>query len=303
MDELRLRANGVDFFALAEGPPAGPLVLLLHGFPELSRSWRHQLPALGAAGFRAVAPDLRGYGRSGGREGPFDLRTLSEDVAGLVGALGRSRAAVVGHDWGGAVTWGVAGHRPEVVERLAVLDCPHPVALARELRHNPRQLARSLYILFFQLPWLPEWLLSRDGGAAVGRALRGGSHVKAAFSWDETLPYRQAFSDPAAVRAALGYYRAAFRGLASGAPGPPGRPITAPTLVLWGREDRFLGVETIAPDRLAPFFAPGNTPLVSVLDGAGHFLQNEAPAQVNEALLRFLGSPGSGSGSGPAQAP
>lgn len=289
MEELRLSANGVDFFALADGPAHGPLVLLLHGFPELSRSWRHQLPALAAAGFRAVAPDLRGYGRSGGRDGPFDLRTLADDVAGLVGALGRPRAAVVGHDWGGAVAWATAGYRPEVVERLAVLDCPHPAALARELRRNPRQLLRSWYMLLFQLPWLPEWLLSRRGGAAVGRALRGGSHVKAAFSWEETAPYRAAFADRAAARAALGYYRAAFRGPPRGAPGARARPITAPTLVLWGREDRFLGLETIAPDRLAPHFAPGNAPQVEVVEGAGHFLQNEAPGEVNAALLGFLG--------------
>jgi pimeloyl-ACP methyl ester carboxylesterase len=290
MEELRLQANGVDFFALAAGPPAGPLVLLLHGFPELSLSWRHQLPALGAAGYRAVAPDLRGYGRSGGRSGPFDLRTLADDVAGLVGALGRSQAAVVGHDWGGAVAWGAASRRPEVVERLAVLDCPHPAAFALELRRNPRQLRRSLYMLFFQLPWLPEWLLSRDGGAAIGRALRGGSHVKGAFSWEATWPYRQAFSDPAAVKAALGYYRAAFRGWTGGGTAARGRPITAPTLVLWGREDRFVGVENCAGERLAPFFAPGNAPEVRVIEGAGHFLQNEAPAEVNQALLRFLGS-------------
>jgi len=289
MEELTLTANGVDFFALADGPPAGPLVLLLHGFPELSLSWRHQLPALAAAGLRAVAPDLRGYGRSGGRAGPFDLRTLADDVAGLVGALGRPRAAVVGHDWGGAVAWGAAMYRPEVVAQLAVLDCPHPAALARELRRNPRQLRRSLYMLFFQLPWLPERLLSRRGGQAVGRALRGGCHVRTAFSWEGTLPYRRAFSDPAAAAAALGYYRAAFRGAFSrGQSRAPRRPITAPTLILWGREDRFLGLETIAPERLAPDFAEGNHPEVRVLDDAGHFLQNERPAEVSAALVRFL---------------
>ncbi len=294
VEELRVRANGVEFFALGEGPAAGPLVLLLHGFPELSLSWRHQLAALGAAGFRAVAPDLRGYGRSGGREGPYDLRTLADDAAGLVAALGRERAAVVGHDWGGAVAWGTAMHRPEVVERLAVLDCPHPAALARELVHNPRQLRRSLYMLFFQLPRVPEWMLSRRGGERVGRALRGGSHVREAFSWEATLPYRQAFSDPAAARAALGYYRAAFRGLLSRRrPGRAPPRIAAPTLILWGRQDRFLGLETLAPARLAPYFADGNHPTVQVLDGAGHFLQNEAPAEVSAALLRFLGGAGS----------
>lgn len=290
VEELRLQANGVKFFALADGPAAGPLVLLLHGFPELSLSWRHQLPVLGAAGLRAVAPDLRGYGRSGGREGPFDLRTLAGDVAGLVAALGRERAAVVGHDWGGAVAWGAALHRPEVVERLAVLDCPHPAALADELRHNPRQLRRSLYMLFFQLPWIPEWTLSRRGGERVGRILRGGSHVRTAFSWEATGPYRQAFSDPAAARAALGYYRAAFRGLLRrGTPIAATPHVTAPTLLLWGRHDRFLGLETLAPARLAPYFAPGNDPSVQVVEGAGHFLQNEAPDEVSAALVRFLG--------------
>ncbi len=299
MDELRLQANGIDFFALADGPAAGPLVLLLHGFPELSLSWRHQLPALGAAGLRAVAPDLRGYGRSGGREGPFDLRTLADDVAGLVAALGRTRAAVVGHDWGGAVAWGTALHRPEVVERLAVLDCPHPAALAHELRHNLRQLRRSLYMLFFQLPWIPEWMLSRRGGEQVGRALRGGSHVRQAFSWEATRPYRQAFSDPAAARAALGYYRAAFRGfLSRRSRGTAPTRIAAPTLILWGRHDRFLGLETLAPARLAPFFAPGNEPTVQIVEGAGHFLQNEAPEEVSAALVRFLGGMGAGCGAG-----
>jgi pimeloyl-ACP methyl ester carboxylesterase len=236
-----------------------------------------------------VAPDLRGYGRSGGREGPFDLRTLADDVAGLVHALGRAGAAVVGHDWGGAAAWAAAARRPEVVERLVVLDCPHPAALARELMTNPRQLRRSLYMLLFQLPWLPEWLVARRGGAAVGRALRGGSHVKAAFSWEDTAPYRAAFSAPGAAAPPLGYYRAAFRSaFTGGAHAWRRRLVTAPTLVLWGREDRFVGTETLAPARLAPHFGDGNVPEVRVFDGAGHFLQNELPAEVNAALVRFL---------------
>ncbi len=287
MEEIRFRANGVPFFALAEGPPRGRLVLLLHGFPELSLSWRRQLPALAAAGFRAVAPDLRGYGRSGGREGPFDLRTLAADVAGMVGALGRERAAVVGHDWGGAVAWGAAGHQPQVVERLAILNSPHPSALRRELFRNPRQLLRSWYMLFFQIPLLPEWLLARDGAARVGRMLRGGAHVRAAFPWEETAPYRQAFREPGAARAALGYYRAAFRGRKGG---PRARPIAAPTLVVWGARDRFLGRETIAPAKMARFFA-GAGPEIVFIEGAGHFVQNEAPEEVNRALLDFLSRP------------
>ncbi len=285
METLAFRANGARFAALADGPAEGPLVLLLHGFPELSRSWSHQLPALAAAGYRAVAPDLRGYGRSE-RRGPYDLGTLAADAAGMVTALGRDRAVVVGHDWGGAVAWAAAGRHPEVVERLVVLNCPPASVLARELRRNPRQLRRSAYMLLFQLPWLPEWLLTRNHAAAVARALRGGSHVRSAWSPEELEPYRRAFLEPGAASAALGYYRAALRARPRG---PRPRPVAAPTLIVWGVEDRFLGAETIAPAKLAPVLAPGNEPEVVWIHGAGHFVQNEAPERVNAELLRWVG--------------
>jgi pimeloyl-ACP methyl ester carboxylesterase len=285
-EHLRLHANGLDFHALAEGPHDGPLVLLLHGFPELSRSWRHQLPALAAAGLRAVAPDLRGYGESG-KQGPYDLRTLAADVAGLVRALDRERAAVVGHDWGGAAAWGAAMYEPSVVERLAVLDCPHPFALARELLVNRRQLRRSLYMLFFLLPWLPEWVLTRRGATAVGRSLRGGSYVRGVWPRDETALYQRAFLAPGVAHAALGYYRAAARSARRWRREQPPR-VTAPVLILWGANDSALGLETIAPDRLEPYLASGNVPEVRVIEGAGHFLQNEAPQRVNAELLAWL---------------
>lgn len=285
METVALRANGASFAALADGPAEGPLVLLLHGFPELSRSWQHQLPVLAAAGYRAVAPDLRGYGGSE-RRGPYDLGTLAADAAGMVTALGRDRAVVVGHDWGGAVAWAVAGRHPEVVERLVVLNCPPASVLARELWRNPRQLRRSAYMLLFQLPWLPEWLLTRDRAAGVARALRGGSHVRSAWPPEELEHYRRAFLQPGAASAALGYYRAALRARPRG---PRPQPIAAPTLILWGVLDRFLGAETVSRARLAPVLAPGNEPEIVWIEGAGHFVQNEAPEQVNAELLRWLG--------------
>jgi epoxide hydrolase 4 len=288
---LTLRANGITFSAVADGPEDGPLVLLLHGFPELSRSWRHQLPALAGAGYRAVAPDLRGYGDTE-LQGPYDLGTLSADVSRLIAALGRSRAVVAGHDWGGAIAWATAVYRPEVVERLVVLNCPHPGALADEFLRNVRQLRRSSYIAFFQLPWLPERLLARDGATAIARALRGGSHVRSAWPREELDRYRAAFARPGRLSAALGYYRAIVRHPGALRREGRARPIAAPTLIVWGTRDRFLAVETVAPDRLAPYLAPGNAPEVVRIEEAGHFVQNEAPERVNAALLDWLARTG-----------
>lgn len=287
--EIAVRANGLDFFALEDGPERGPLVLLLHGFPELSRSWRHQLPALAAAGWRAVAPDLRGYGSSG-REGPYDLRTLARDAAGLVGALGREKAVVVGHDWGGAVAWATAVYEPQVVDRLVAMNCPHPAILAEEIARNPRQLRRSAYVFFFQIPWLPEWLLTRNGAAAIGRALRGGSYAKDAWPREETDRYREAFLRPGAARAALGYYRAIFRRPLAMRRDGRARPVAAPTLVIWGARDRFLGRETVDPLKMAPYLAEGNVPAIRFLEEAGHYVQSEAPERVNAELIGWLGT-------------
>jgi epoxide hydrolase 4 len=287
MEERTIRANGVELFARAAGPERGPLVVLLHGFPESSRSWRHQLPALAAAGWRAVAPDLRGYGRST-KEGPYDLRTLAADVAGIVRGLGRERAAVVGHDWGGAAAWAAATLQPEVVDRLAVLNCPHPAVLAREIARNPRQLLRSLYVLAFQLPLVPEWLLTRRRAALVAALVRGGSAVRGVWPRDVLDEYRESFLRPGAARAALGYYRAAVRGPRVFR-GARAHPIRAPTLVVWGARDPALLEETVALSKMAPYFAPGNAPRVVRLADAGHFVQNEAPERVNAALVGWLG--------------
>jgi epoxide hydrolase 4 len=266
----------------------GPLVLCLHGFPELGRSWRHQLPALADVGYRAVAPDLRGYGETELR-GPFDLRTLVDDVASVIAALGRQRAIVVGHDWGGAVAWSVAALRPSLVDRLVVLNCPPPRDLARAMLRSPAQLRRSWYILFFQLPWLPERRMAANCAEVVARALVGGSHRRGVWSRDELAAYRAAFARPGRAKAAIDWYRASFRrslrpGRSRGLP-----PVEAPTLVLWGTEDRFLGLELVDPDCLRRSLANGNLPTVVLIEDAGHFVQNEAPDRVNDELLRWLG--------------
>jgi pimeloyl-ACP methyl ester carboxylesterase len=289
VEDIWIAVDGLRVHALADGPADGPLIVLLHGFPELARSWRHQLPALAEAGYRAVAPDQRGYGDTDMR-GPYDANTLARDVVGLVRALGRERAVVIGHDWGGAVAWILARAHPEVVERLVAVNCPPPAVLTRELLRNPRQLRRSWYMLFFQLPWLPERRMARDGAAIVARALVGGSYVRSAWPQQEVDGYRTAFARPGRAKAAIDWYRAAFRrSLVPRRRGGHSVRVTAPTLVLFGARDRFLGAELVEPAKLSTVMAPGNEPVVVLVEDAGHYLQNEAPERVNEELLRWLG--------------
>jgi epoxide hydrolase 4 len=216
---------------------------------------------------------------------------LARDAAALVRALGRDRATLVGHDWGGVVAFTAAHVEPDAVERLVVLNAPHPGTMLGELVRNPRQLRRSLYMLFFQLPLLPERALTRNDATLVARTLRGGSHVREAWPREELDLYRAAFLEPGAARAALAYYRTAARRPLIARRVVRSHRIDCPTLVLWGVHDRALGAELIAPNRLAPYFAPGNVPEVVRIDEAGHFLQNEAPQRVNEELLRWLATP------------
>jgi pimeloyl-ACP methyl ester carboxylesterase len=265
------------------GPPDGPLVLLLHGFPETWRSWRHQLPALAAAGFRVVAPDQRGYGESERPAGAraYRLDEVAADVAALIERLGAARAHVVGHDWGAAAAWWTAMHHPERVDRLAILNVPHPRRFAAGLLG--RQLLRSWYILFFQLPWLPERLLARADFALLRRLYRASAVRPDAFTAHDVDAYVAAFRAPGALTAALGWYRALLRA------NPLDllrriRPIAAPTLVVWGEQDTALCAELATPD-------PLDVPQARVvfLPDAGHFVQADAPERVNALLLEFLG--------------
>jgi pimeloyl-ACP methyl ester carboxylesterase len=272
--------NGIRLHLLEAG--AGPLVILLHGFPEFSYSWRRQLPVLAAAGYHAVAPDLRGYGASDRPSSVRDyrLRYLIADVAGLIIALGAERAAIVGHDWGGVIAWKLAMQRPDLVERLAILNSPHPAAFRRALR-RPMQWLRSSYMLFFQLPWLPECLFSAGNFRLFARMLRYEPVSRGAFTADDVRHYQRAFAQRGALTAALNYYRALGRYPAEMRRGE--RVVTAPTLVIWGERDRYLGVEmTKGLARWVP-----NVQVVRIPD-ASHWVQNDSPERVNELLLDFL---------------
>ena len=275
--ERDLEVNGVRLHCVVEGE--GPLVLLLHGFPETSRAWRKQIPAL-AERFRVVAPDLRGYGGSDKPKGIAAYRTsvVADDIAALIRAFGAERAHVVGHDWGGGVAWTLAIQRPEVVDRLAVLNCPHPAVMQRALRSNWTQIRKSWYIFAFQLPWLPEWAFRRDGAKALKDALRRSAKRPDTFSDADLDEYARAFSAPGAATGAINYYRAAARSRV-----PPGK-IKAPTLLIWGEDDFALGIElTRGMDGLFE-----HEPRIEYVPDTSHWVMEERPEVVNRLLLEFL---------------
>jgi pimeloyl-ACP methyl ester carboxylesterase len=280
-----VNVNGVRLHVVEAGD--GPPVVLLHGFPEFWYSWRHQIHALAAAGFRAVAPDQRGYNRS---DKPQDVSSyridhLVEDVAALIRHLGAERAAVVGHDWGGVVAWKLAIARPELVERLVILNAPHPAAMRRELR-GLGQLMRSWYVFFFQLPRLPEWFLRRNDFAVIRRTMRREPVRRGAFSPEDVRRYVEAFSVPGALTAALNWYRAALR--YPSRPADDERPIRVPTLLIWGERDRYLG-----PDLSRGLGRWVKDLRVERFD-ASHWVQADEPDRVNRLMLDFLRGPRSG---------
>ncbi len=269
------------------GPEDGRPVVLLHGFPDFWYSWRHQLPALAAAGFRAIAPDMRGYNLSSKPRGvpAYEPRRLAADIRDLIRERGFERACVAGHDWGAAVAWALAMGHPEVMERLAILNVPHPRLMLEALRRPGRQLAKSWYMFFFQLPWLPE----RAVRAGDWRAFRYGFERDArpgAFTPADIDRYREAWSQPGAATATINYYRASMRrppalkragGSGSGGLGP----VTAPTLVIWGEHDRYLSSALAEPRRED---VPGLTRVVRIPE-ASHWVQHDEPERVSELLI------------------
>jgi pimeloyl-ACP methyl ester carboxylesterase len=258
----------------------GPLVVLLHGFPEFWYAWREVMPRLVRAGFRVVAPDMRGYNLSDKPPSVRDygMRSLVEDVAELVRACGEERANVVGHDWGAGVAWSFAMTHPEMLVRLAVLNGPHPERLLTALR-GPKQLAKSWYMFFFQLPVLPEAILRSGRYARLLASLRDEAVVKPTDA--ELARYVEAYEQPGALRAMLAYYRAMFRrGVA-----PPMRRIDRPVLVLWGEDDPHLGVDMAQPkESLVPDVR------VERIAGATHWVHHEKPERVAQLLVEFLGT-------------
>ncbi|MDP9007183.1 MAG: alpha/beta hydrolase [Pseudomonadota bacterium] len=277
-----VRAHGIDFNVAMAGS-GRRLVLCLHGFPESSFSWRYQMPLLARMGYRVWAPDLRGYGRSSRPQGvqAYALELLEEDVAALIEASGAKEVVLVGHDWGALIAWNYAMFGRLPIARLIIMNVPHPKLAERGLR-TARQLAKSWYIFFFQLPWIPEWALARNGYAAIAHAFRGMAVDKSRFPDEVLRVYQEAAAQPGALTAMINYYRALLRGLRrSRRRGTP--RIEIPTLMIWGEADAALGKElTYGTDRYVGDLTLRYLPNVS------HWVQQEAPEVVNDMIEAWL---------------
>jgi pimeloyl-ACP methyl ester carboxylesterase len=266
----------------------GPLVVLLHGFPEFWFSWRLQIAPLAAAGFRVVAPDLRGYNLSSRPEGvdAYGADKLAADIRGLIQSLGAESACVAGHDFGGTVAWALAMAHPEVVERLAILNAAHPRKLNDGLKH-PNQLRKLWYFFFFQPPGLPERVVRARNWRFFRRYQRD---AQPPYTAEETERYVESWSQPGAATAIINLYRAAVR--QSKQAQAQLRPIAAPTLVIWGQRDRYLGPQLAEPSR-------EDVPQldrVERLDKASHWVHHDEAERVTQLLTDFF-RPRAGSGS------
>jgi len=284
VEERTVEANSLRFRVLSAGD-GDRLALCLHGFPECAHSWRHQLPRLAALGYRVWAPDLRGYGGTStpGSRDDYAIEHLLADVDGLIDAAGaRGRTLLLGHDWGAIIAWYYAMRRPEALERLAILNLPHPVCANEQF--SLRQLARSWYALFFQLPRVPEWLLERRGARWPVEMMRRTSVYPDRFDDAAMTHFEANAARPGAAKAMLDYYRALVRGGGARRQRELGHPsIELPTLMLWGEQD-------VALTRRLTFGTARYVPqlILRYLPDASHWVQQDQPELVNEMLEAWL---------------
>lgn len=279
---VRMQDAGGLSFELAECGEGDRLALCLHGFPELNFSWRHQMPMLAAQGWRVWAPNLRGYGATSRPEGreAYAMDRLLEDVAALIDSANAKEVMIVAHDWGAIIAWMFAIRRTRRLSCLIIMNVPHPLVGQREIRHW-RQLWRSWYIFFFQLPRLPEWSLGRNGAAAVRRAFRNMAVDKSRFPRADLDIYAAAASRPGALTAMINYYRALLRNARATDVGDG--KVDVPTLMIWGEEDTALNINcTVGTEAWVSDLTLHRLP------GVSHWVQQEAPEQVNALITDWL---------------
>lgn len=279
----RLEANGLSF-VVDEAGTGDNVALFLHGFPESRHSWRCQLPLLADLGWRAIAPDTRGYGETSrplGRD-QYKLDRLNEDVAALFEAAGAKKRLLIGHDWGGIIAWAYAMEGRLPLDGLICMNAPHLAVFGNLMRASWKQRMKSWYMGFFQVPWLPEALTTAQGARAITQSFVREAVDKSRFPPEVTEVYRQNALIPGAMTAMINYYRANVFDMARFSREDV-KPIDVPTLLIWGDSDSFMGVE--ATDGYGPYvkdFTLKRLPRVS------HWVQQEAPDAVNAELERWL---------------
>lgn len=274
--------NDVSLHVVAAGDPNDPLVVFLHGFPEFWYQWHDYIEPFVEAGYRVVVPDQRGYNRSERPAGvrPYRLTELSGDIVDLIATEDRETAHVVGHDWGAFVGWDLALRHPDTVDRLGIINVPHPEVLQQVIRSNLTQFRKSWYVFFFQVPGLPQWVLRRDDYEFLAAAMRDGSRPST-FSESELDRYRQAWAGEGTVTAMINWYRAIVRHSES----PPRKRVQASTQIIWGENDRAL-VPELAPKSLS-YCDDGD---LKQFSDATHWIPHEHPQRVFDLLLDHLGS-------------
>lgn len=273
-----ITTNGIKLHYVTQGE--GDLMLMLHGFPEFWYSWRHQIPEF-AKDYKVVALDLRGYNDSDkpADKSAYVMEQFNLDVEGVIKGLGYDKCILVGHDWGGAIAWNFTYAHPEMVERLIVLNIPHPAKFAEGIR-TPQQLMRSSYMFLFQLPWLPEFMIQSSDYQAIENALKGMAVNKSAFSKEDLEAYKDAAAKRGAMTAMLNYYRNIFgQGMLSQNWGI----LQVPTLMIWGEKDTALGKElTYGTQAYVRDFQ------IKYIPDASHWVQQEKPELVNQYMREFL---------------
>ena len=279
-ESVAVDTNGISLHTRQAGPEDGPLVVLLHGFPEFWYGWHRQIKPLADAGYRVIVPDQRGYNRSDKPDGvdSYRIETLAADVVGLLDAADRETAAVAGHDWGAAVAWWLALSYPERIESLTAVNVPHPTVMETTLRNSLSQLRKSWYMFAFQLPALPEAISTANNCRVLRRGLTNSSRP-GTFSATDLERYRAAWQQPDALTAMINWYRAMGRYR----PQPPRQQVSVPTLVMWGRQDEFLA-STMADESLDYC---DDAELVS-FPSATHWVLHEEPEETADALLAHL---------------